>query len=714
MLMQAIRTIIEQWHPPRDRVLWAPVCLGAGIALYFTLAHEPSFIVTSAALLVATALLIIAYKRSYLLVFPAVALFLGVLGFTLAQGRSMVVYAPMLDRQINFTRVEGRVIDISVLDDDADAGKRRVTLGDLNIEKLPPYRTPATIRLSSSHLPADIRPGARIAITARLMPPSGPVAPEGFDYRRQAYFDQMGAVGFTLGKFERLGGTPDTRDLWFNTLRQTISRHIATNMTHPESAVATALLAGERASIPDTVNQDLLDSGLYHLLSISGLHVAIVCGVVFFTLRFGMALWPWLALHWPIKKIAAVAALGAGLFYTLLAGAPVPTQRSMLTTGLVLLAVMLDRAAISLRTLALAAFFVLAFRPESLVGASFQLSFAAVVSMIAFHEAFGRRLMIDGREASPPMKAIGYVWGIVVTTVLVGFATLPIVLHHFGRLQLLGVVANALAIPLTSFVVMPAGMAAMLLMPFGLDAPFLKITAWGVTATLDVAHWVANLPHAVIAAPSLPLVPYLFSASGFLLLILWRGWFRWVGAGVMVVAVAIGFMQPRPVAMLDGEGRVLAVAGGGQIAYISKTPTKFMRKNWVSLWGGTEANDGKPIGNTVWQAGGVEVACDAMACRISKGGAHLSVLNDRTVLPEECIWAQTIVALDKGVKADTPCGEHALIMPYWDIRAAGGIAFYAAGAGWHTAPFLPQFETRPWSVKMGSVKMGSVVLAVKP
>lgn len=697
MVFQAIRSVLDQWHPPRDRVLWAPVLLGAGVAAYFALPVEPVRWLGATVLVQVTALWLVVRRKWPALSFVNVAIVLIVLGFTLAQGRTMLSAAPMLDRDSGVTRVEGRVEEITVSDSDSATAKRRVTLGDLKIEDMPEDLTPRTIRLSTRHMPPDLRPGERISVLAKLMPPSGPVAPDGFDYRRYAFFEGIGAVGFTLGKPDRLSPPDGGGDVWFNALRQTISKHLNTRMDHPESAVAAALLAGERSDIPDSINQDLIDAGLYHMLSISGLHVAIVCGVVFFTLRFLMALWPFLALHAPIKKIAALAALGGGIFYTLLAGAPVPTQRSMITTGIVLLAVMLDRAALSLRTLAIGALAVLVLTPESLVGASFQMSFAAVLSMVAFHESWGRKWMIEHRKNGVLSKIAGYFLGIAFTTVLVGLATLPVVLHHFGRLQLFGIVANAAAIPLMSFIVMPAGMAAMLLMPVGLDGPFLKVMEWGLRLTLRVAHDVAALPHAALALPSLPLGAYLAAVAGFLLFALWRGSFRWVGLPVMICAVAIGFMIPRPLVLIEAEGRAAGVGAAGQVAYITRKPTAYIRKNWLALWGGHEADNARALKTGALTLGDTRLSCDDLACRVETGqGGRLSILRDVNALFEECAWATLIIATDRAVSGKS-CKRAQVITPA-ELYRAGGLAVYQqSGGAWKARPFTPEGR-RPWSV----------------
>lgn len=689
LLTSTIKALREQWSPPRDRVLWAPVFLGIGIALYFSRMTEPSGLACALMLAAAGLAVLAAWRRKREWLYPCVCLFLVAAGFAAGHARTVLVASPMLERTINITKLEGRVLEISVADEElGKKARRRVTLNKLWIEKLGYRDTPEMLSLSTYHVPADVVPGERIGMYVKLMPPSGPVVPGGFDFRRQAYFNQSGAVGFTLGKFERIAPVENAPNTWFSTLRQIIAKRINAVLPHPESAVTMALLAGERASIPKNVNQDLIDSGLYHLLSISGLHVAIVCGVTFFTLRFMMALWPWFALHVPIKKIAALGALGIGLFYVMLAGSPIPAQRSLIMSGMVLVAIIFDRSALSMRTIALAAFFLLLLMPESLVGPSFQLSFAAVLSMIAFHEDISRHVLVTHRGDNMAVKIIYYLLGIGVTTVLVTLATLPIILHHFGRFQLYGVLANAAAIPLTSFIVMPAGMVAMLMMPLGLEEPFLRIASWGVTATLDVSHAVANMPHAVMAWPSLPQVPFLISCFGFLFACLWRGNARWIGLPVMLIAIVSGFFMTRPIAMLDSEGRSLAAAGGGQVAYAYKTPTAFVRKNWVALWGGDEANSGKPLRQ--WQDGDASVACDDFACRVG----DFSILKSRTVLGEECASVKTVVALDRAVRRRDQADCKARLLTGWHVFHGGGLAFYADG---RVEPMIPEKERRPWT-----------------
>ncbi|HEY8964285.1 MAG TPA: ComEC/Rec2 family competence protein [Alphaproteobacteria bacterium] len=688
-------TFVDQWTPHRDRVLWAPVLFGAGIALYFSLNKEPGI---GQGLLLLTLCLCVflgIWRRFPAFFFAAGALLMLAAGFNAALLRTHMVAAPQITRDVGPTMVTGTVLDITVADENDGKSKRKVLLGSLTVDRLTPENTPTTIRLTSSHIPADIGPGDYIQILAKLMPPSGPVVPDGFNYRRDAFFNQIGAVGFTLGKFELLEkGQPGAVTQWFNALRQKIAIRINTVLPAPESGVATAMLAGERAAIPEGVNQDLIDSGLYHLLSISGLHVAIVCGVTFFVLRFGMALFSGFALRYPIKKFAAGSAMMIGILYMLLAGAPVPTQRAMLMTGIMLLAVMLDRSVLSLRTIAIAALIVLILHPEALIGASFQLSFAAVLAMIAFYEGIGRDWFVAHRDRNIFSKVLLYFTGIAITTMLVSFATLPATLHHFGRLQLLGVIGNAAAIPLTTFIVMPFGMLGIFLMPFGIQGPFLRVAGWGTDAMLDIAHWVAHLPHAVLALPGLPTGYFIVASLGYLFLAFWHGHLRWIGVPVMVIAIGIGMIAPRAQGLIDRDMRSLGIKGEREIAYALKSPSAYTRKNWLAYWGGTEFQNGKPVKADIWQSGDMSMVCDDWACRVTSQGRNLSIVKSASALHDECDWASLVIIKDKAAY-DMTCN-----VPHingWDIRDAGGYALHIDKDEWIAVPFTEAAERRPWT-----------------
>jgi competence protein ComEC len=331
-------------------------------------------------------------------------------------------------------------------------------------------------------------------------------------------------------------GKPDGFVRTLDALRADVTQRILKALPNPEGGVVAALLTGEQTAVDKDVAQAMRDSGLAHILSISGLHIVFVVGLVMGIVRYGIALIPPLALRIDAKKLAAILSLMAALFYTALAGAPVPTQRACAMAGFALLAILLDRTALSLRLVAWSAVIVLLVAPESLTGASFQMSFAAVVALIAAWEgaAGWRRRLHERADLSERrwLWRLGAAFGAsLLTTLIASVATGAFAAYHVNRVSLLGVVANLLGVPLTGFWIMPWGLAAMLLMPFGLEQAALVPMGWGVEALNAIARYVAAWPEAATLVPSLPGASLWLLTVGGLWLCLWRRRWRYAEIG---------------------------------------------------------------------------------------------------------------------------------------------------------------------------------------
>lgn len=523
----AIQDLLRAARP--QAALWLPVLLGAGIALYFALPLEPP-VWLAPVLLLPLALLLLAARRApgcpgWLQALPLALLALA-LGFQLAQLRSLAVAAPVLERELGPVRLEATVERV-----ERQERGRRLWLSEARVERLAAADTPVRLRVTLRGLEPAVAPGDRVALLAILRPPPGPATPGAYDFARQAWFLRLGAVGFALGDLERLGeGSVEAGLLarptrWRDGLRQAIAERVLAVLPDRRGAVAAALTVGERGAIPEPTLAALRDSGLAHLLAISGLHLGLAAGAVFFALRAGLAAWPAVALTRPIKKWAAVAALAAAFAYLQLAGASVTAQRAFVMVGVVLLAVLLDRSAVTLRLVAWAAVAVLALAPESLVSASFQLSFAAVVALVSAWELW--RGWRETRRGGPRGESLwrlpaGYLAALAFTSLIAGLATAPFAAFHFNRLALYGLVANLLAVPVAAFLVMPAALLALLAMPLGLDRPFLWLLGAGVEAILRIGDLVAGWPGAVALVPAMPAWGLAAVALGGLWLCLWR------------------------------------------------------------------------------------------------------------------------------------------------------------------------------------------------
>ena len=483
-------------------VLWFPVFLGIGVGGYFGLSFEPPLWIGAVAAGIALAVARFGRGRAWLLT-TALALAAVGLGFATAQMRTAWVFAPVLESRLGPVAVSGRAVTVTT----SETG-RRVTLDRPSIAGLAAERTPERVRIGIGAREPAIQPGDRLRVRAVLAPPPGPAMPGAFDFQRQSYFERLGAVGFATGRpvllpalVEDAEGIGDWR-LAIERLRRSIGERTLAVVPGGNGAVVAALLTGDRSPIPKAVLDDFRDSGLAHLLAISGLNIGLVAGILMVSVRSLLALVPRLALHYPIKKWAAVVAVTGAFFYTLLAGATVPTVRSFLMLALILVGVLLDRRGISMRVVAWAATVILLFSPESLFGASFQMSFAAVVALIATYEVTaGRFRAAIGEAAGPARRAAVYMAGVVLTTLVGSAASAPFAIFHFNSVANYGLLANLVAVPLTALWIMPCGVLAMLLMPFGWEAVGLIPMGWGNGIVLAVAQEVAAWPGAVTLLP---------------------------------------------------------------------------------------------------------------------------------------------------------------------------------------------------------------------
>ncbi len=613
----------ERW------ALWLPVLIGAGVAVYFALPVEPAWRWGMAAVALSFAAVWLSRLHAVLRLL-AIALCAVALGFAAAQLRTALVAAPILESRLGPVAVTGTVLRVEERVTD-----RRLVLGDLTIDRLKPDETPARIRLTHRAGGPEVVPGDRVRLRATILPPPSPAAPGAFDFARQAYFEQIGGVGFTLGPALIETGARDTG--WqarLARLRHRITERIADTIKGAAGGIATSLITGERGAIPERDLDAMRDSGLAHLLSISGLHMSLVAGIAFFMLRLLLALIEPMALRFPIKKWAAFGALVAIFLYLLISGMSVPAQRSFLMAGAVLVAVMADRSPFSMRLVAWAAAVILLLVPEALLGASFQMSFAAVVALIAAYEALARPLARWRSGAGWIGRGLFYVAGVCLTTLVAGLATTPLSAFHFNQIVSYSLLANLIAVPVTGFLVMPFAMLALILMPVGLEHLALVPMGWGVKAILWTAHWVAGLPGATVGLAAPPGWTLIAVGLGGLWLCLWtRGW-RWLGL-LPVAAAVIGAMLARPPDVLvDAEASRVAVRlADGHLAVLG-SDRGFTVENWRrrAADSSTEKSDA--------------VQCDSLGCTVSVAGQGIAFARQAGALAEDCRRATVLVSAE--------------------------------------------------------------------
>lgn len=646
--------LAERLAAERDRwALWLPVAVGLGIGTYFALPaelpREIGFVLAGLCLTAAW----LRRARPWALV-PALAGTLVAAGLCLAAWRTDRVAAPVLAERVGPATVIGRVIDT----DRTERGFR-VVLDHVSVWRLDPTQTPARVRLSLK--PGEPAPaiGSWIRLRAILSPPGPPYEPGGFDFARFAFFRQLGGFGFAVGEIRpaRPMAEPGFEPLlelrrWQADLTDRIERALP----GPAGAIAAALLTGERSGIPDEVNTAMQLSGLAHLLSISGLHLALVAGILFFGVRFALAAIEWVALRYPIKKIAAVAALLGAFAYMLVSGAAVPTQRAFLMTAMVLVAVMLDRSALSMRLVALAALVVLAVQPEALLEASFQMSFAAVVALIAAYEHAAPWFAARRRRAGFLARASFWIGGLALTSLVAGTASGLYALWHFNRFVHYGVIANLIVDPLTAFWIMPLGVLAFVLMPFGLEHLALTPMGWGIEALIWVAEWIAGWPLASTSYAALPLWSLLAMTAGGLWLCLWRTGWRWVGIVGLVVALVPLAWPDQPDIRIDGEGRLVALrAADGGLLVSTNRAGRAVATAWAR-------RDGEVTRTTFPKEGPSadgRLRCDASGCLWRVDSWLIALPRGPDALVEDCRRADLVIATFP-VEGRCPAARHVI------------------------------------------------------
>ena len=551
-MLGTVRGFLDQQRP--HFFLWVPVILGSGIATYFSLRFEPVLpAMVVVPVLLATGIMAFRTHDDAMRII-LFALMLFALGLSLASWRAHKVAAPVLTDEY-FGAVEGRVAGI----DRSASNRVRMTLDNVVLYGIEPDKTPTQVRISLSKSAPTDQAGQRILVYARLSGPNGPVEPDGFDFRRMAWFRELGAIGYALG--------PILPSLNFNSqdmssrvlrLRMTMSHALQARIPGAAGGFASAILTGDRSAVDPASLTDLRSSNLAHLLAISGLHMGLLTGLIFVATRQTLSLFPRVALRVPVKKIGAIAALFAGLAYLILSGASVATQRAFVMATVIFIAVLVDRPAFTLRGIALAALIILVVRPESLTGAGFQMSFAATIGLVAAFDLLRRQ-----NWWQPPRtlrgKFLRGVFVIAFTSAVAGLATAPISAFHFNQIAQYGLLANVLAVPVMGFVIMPAAIIGIILSPLGLDGPAFWVTGQGISWVLAVAKWVAGLQDSLLLVSSGPNLALGLCALGGLILAIVIGRGRVSGLIVFSAGLVFWAGYERPDILIDPTARIAGI-----------------------------------------------------------------------------------------------------------------------------------------------------------
>lgn len=671
--------------------LWSAPALALGIAGYFAVPSEPGLVLLATLAILGALLLWLGRAGGLVLLLGLI-----LMGFALGGLQSWRAATPLLAATTGEVGVTGRVISV----ERSSRSRLVLILAPDLVEGMTRDQLPKTLRLSFLGKAGAPPPGARVALKARLAPLPLPVQPGGFDYGRSLWLEGIGGTGRVTSQGVTVLEEADAEvalTTWLAALRSLMGARIHAALAEPYASFAEALITGERSTIPRAINESLLVSGLYHILSISGLHMWLVAGGVFWAVRAVLALLPGLALRWPIRKWAATAAMLMGLFYLLLAEGGVATARSFIMVAIVFFAILVDRPAVSLRNLALAALVILVLDPVAAVEASFQMSFLAVLGLVAFYEVWARHRAERGTAevahrhwaSRLALWAFAAFLASLVTSLIAGVSSSIPAAYHFGRVSPYGVLANGLAIPVVGILVMPFALLAVLLMPFGLEQLSLAVMGKGLELVIMISDGVAALRGSdeVIARPPTPAM--LAIVTGMLLLCLLSGPLRLAGLGVMTAGGLLVLVAPPPPDLfIAAAGQNVALRdAAGHLVPARPRKARFAVEKWLQA-NGEEASLGEAAKRPGW-------TCTRMRCTaLLRGRAVVYLMEDETG-PADCRGADIVIA---EFPLRGRCRAAPLRIDRFDLWRHGAHAVYLTGPEPVVETARGEQGHRPWVV----------------
>lgn len=572
-----IRTYFaDNFVAEQDRLIaWVPFWFALGIALYFALPFEPNIWI-SVGIFELWLLLFYLLRRHNLGLFFMIGIAIS-LGFMNIQARTLY-QAKSIENvaQKTATYLRGQVREVSF----SESGKMRLLLHNAaDFDK--PLK--GNFRITAMPAPQDVQVGQCVEMIATIFPREPLPVLNGYRLDRKYFYENLSAIGYTNSETFVIDCPTDAAHNGFmvalNTLRRQITQYIGAILPPEQSGVADAILIGEKSAIPTQTINNYRDSGLAHFLSVSGLHLGAIAGLVFFLIRFLLALFPAFALRHDIKKIAAVTAILFSAFYLLISGMAIPAQRAFIMTTVVLVGVIFNRQAISLRMVSFAALAVLIIAPQALISISFQMSFAAVYALVAFYESYKRR---------PYRKRgiFGTIWlylcGIVICDLVASLATAPFALYHFHRLALYTSLGNLLAGPLIGLYLMPMVLVCLAALPVHLAFYPLKALGFGLSILNQITAWVAHLPYSVWQTDALPFWGFMLIVLGGFWLCVWKlRWRYWGMLPIIIGILPLFFSSPKPDMAFSPYAADIAVRdNAGDLVLLPRQNDSWLKKLW--------------------------------------------------------------------------------------------------------------------------------------
>lgn len=672
-----------------------PVWLAIGALAYFAAGSEPSFAPLAAIAAVLLGLVAVTRTR------PAVnmslaALLLVVIGAVCAKAETWRAGTKMLGAEIT-TQLTGRVAAIEYM----STGRVRLTIDVLATARPVLRYAPYRVRVSARSIPVEMEAGSAVTGLVRLMPPSGPVRPGSYDFSFRSFFDGIGASGFflrgpVLASISAQASPVARFHAMVERWRDTAAARIRDRIGGAEGEIAAALVVGVRAGIPDEVNESLRRAGIYHIISISGLHMALVAGTIMGLLRLGFALFPGFSAHHPVKKYAAALAIVGIAAYLFISGAEVAARRSFIMLAVMLTAVLFDRAALTLRNLAISAIIVIVVSPHEVTGPSFQMSFAATAALVGAYAALS-----DYRSRRPATAPANRGWvhallrtagvataGLAMTSLVAGSATAVYAAYHFQQMSSLGLFTNLTAMPIVSTLVMPFAVLGTFAMPFGVDGPFFDVMGLGLGATIAIARWFSERSPIDIVGPVSPIAVLLLTAS-LVVATVCTTWLRVVAIPLACLGFFALQYRESPGLLISEDARLLGLSSRADSLFINrKRPNQFTLDDWqratlVSTVVGPEKREDVFEDNDLLDANDKQATelpgqfvCDESLCaaRHASGAVVVQAI-DASSAARSCDRATVIVIEDATAQTVCATGD-VLTVTRRDLARRGSAAVY--------------------------------------
>lgn len=694
---ERLRQAIDIERAERRFFLWLPVAAGAGVVLYLTADREPSlwYAGFAATLFGVLAALLRNHRVAQGVLLALCCLCLGI---TSAGGRAARLAAPVLDH-IRVATLDGVIEEMDFRQTGA-----RFLLRVVRAEGLLPQATPYRVRLTTRKTP-PFEAGAYVRLKARLLPPARESLPGGYDFARDAWFMRIGAVGNVIGPMEALAPPPspgrlDAALMALDRGRNALAQRIDVIVGGEAGAVAAAMVTGKRDLLGDDTRQVIREAGIFHIITISGVQMTLMAGIFFVGLRRLLALSPALALRYPIKQWAAGAAILGAIVYTLATGSRVGTERALFMTLIMLGAVIAGRQSLSMRNLALAAALVMLVAPEAILGASFQLSFAAVAALVSVYESRGAPARLsDERGGLQPARSDGWrakaralfdhrPLGLLLATLCATAATASFMAYDFHELNPYVLLGNPLTLALIELFAVPCALIGVLLYPLGLDAIVWHYLGLGIRFVLWVARGIGSLPGATLHLDAFPPAALVCLTFAVLSAVIWRSGLLRLTAVPFALLGFYGAVTAKTFDIaIDSNGDAVAVRGGdGALSVIGRRPSLFTVEQWL-----TADSDGRDPHEAIDAR-----ACDRIGCvGILPDGRSVSVVLGQAAFAEDCTRADIIVT---PLYAPPGCAA-SLVIDRERLRQTGAIVLTAGRAGWVITTARSVDEDRPWSPK---------------